>query len=346
VAFAERVAPQWLEERAFALWCRPLKTASAWGPLLSTARRFTLEAGDVALTAWEWNVEGPQGTALLVHGWSGNAGQMSSFVSPLVERGFHVVAVDLPAHGESPGNFATLVLLARSLELVGKRLLPRVVIAHSMGGTATTYALTKGLSLERMVLLASPVQLPPYLKHFGEEFGLSEAMQDRLLARIEKVVGLRISELDLRPHVKTLVHVSALVVHDRGDRVVPVAASRELVSAWPGARLIETEGLSHDKVRRDAKVVSSAVAFVSGQPLLETTHLVAEALMTAPLSLPLASTTPPTGTSSRYAPEAGVATGAESQASTVSSHVKVTIETELSGAVSGAVKDAAAAPRE
>lgn len=264
IGVAERLAPQWLEEKAFQLWCRPMKTVSRWGSLGATARKFTLDAGEMALTAWEWNVEGPRGTALLVHGWSGNAGQMSSFVTPLVERGFHVVAVDLPAHGESPGNFATIVLLARALKAVGHRLLPKVIVAHSLGGTSTSYALSLGLETERLVLLASPVQLPPYLRHFGEEFGLSEAMQDRLMARVEAVVGLKVSELDLRVHAPKLGHVATLVVHDVGDRVVPVESSRELVAVWPRSRLIETEGLSHDKVRREPAVVEKVVAFIGG----------------------------------------------------------------------------------
>lgn len=265
VSLAEQVAPAWVEEKAFGLWARPRRTPAKWGTALSGARAFRLEAGGAALAAWEWNVSGARGTALLVHGWSGNASQLGSFVEPLVARGHHVVAMDLPAHGQTAGNFATVPLLAHTVAELGQRLRPRVVVAHSLGATSTGYALTKGLRPERLALLAPPAQLPPYLAHFAQQVGLSDEMQARLLRRVEQVIGRPVSELDLRVHAPGFGHVRALLVHDRADAVVPLESSRELVALWPAARLIVTEGLSHDRIRRDREVVDQVVSFVTGQ---------------------------------------------------------------------------------
>src|SRR5438105_1441963 len=44
---------------------------------------------------------------LLVHGWGGKAAQFFSFVGPLLENGFEVIAFDAPAHGLSSGSFAS-----------------------------------------------------------------------------------------------------------------------------------------------------------------------------------------------------------------------------------------------
>ena len=260
---AERVAPGWVERQAFALWARPRRTAAKWGPEREDARVFRFEAGGTSLAAWEWNVDGPRGPALLVHGWSGNASQMGSFVAPLVASGHHVVAVDLPAHGQTAGDFATVVLLAHTVAELGKRLQPRLVVAHSLGGTSASYALTRGLRPERLALLAPPARLPPYLAHFADQVGLSEGMQARLLRRVEQVIGRPVSELDLRTHAAGFGDVRTLVVHDRGDAVVPLASSEELVALWPGARLVVTEGLSHDRIRRDREVVAQVVRFVT-----------------------------------------------------------------------------------
>ncbi|MDP1823771.1 MAG: alpha/beta fold hydrolase [Archangium sp.] len=265
VSLAERVAPAWVEEKAFGLWARPRRTPAKWGQALSGARAFRLEAGGAALAAWEWNVNGPHGSALLVHGWSGNASQLSSFVEPLVQRGYHVVAMDLPAHGQTAGNFATVPLLAHTVAELGQRLRPRIVVAHSLGATSTGYALTKGLRPERLALLAPPAQLPPYLAHFAQQAGLSDAMQARLLRRVEQIIGRPVSELDLRVHAPALGHVRALLVHDRDDSVVPLESSRELAALWPAARLVVTVGLSHDRIRRDPGVVEQVVSFVTGQ---------------------------------------------------------------------------------
>ena len=263
VQLAEQLAPAWVETKAFQLWGRPRKTRAKWGKELAQARAFELDAGGHALAAWEWNVTGPRGTALLVHGWSGNASQLSSFVAPLVARGHHVLAIDLPSHGANDGHFVTLPMMADTVLDLGHRLRPRIVIAHSLGASASIYALTQGLAPERLVALAPPARLPPYLAHFTQQMGLSDAMLERLLARVEQLIRRPVEELDLLRHASKLGHVRALIVHDRDDVVVPAASSAELVALWPAARLVTTEGLSHDRIRRDPKVVEEVVEFAS-----------------------------------------------------------------------------------
>ncbi len=59
-----------------------------------------------------------------------------------------------------------------------------------------------------------------------------------------------------------------LVVHDRHDAEVPLSDGAAIAAAWPGARLLETAGLGHNRVLRDPEVVAQAVAFVAeGAPL-------------------------------------------------------------------------------
>lgn len=266
VKLAERLAPNWVESKALEVWCRPRRALGRWNGVAASSRPFQFDVGEVPLAAWEWNVTGHRGTALLVHGWSGNGAQMSSFVEPLVASGFHVLAVDLPGHGSTPGNAATVVSLAHTLASVCRSLKPRVVIAHSMGATATAYALT--MLAERpgdVVLLAPAVQLPPFLQRFAESVGLSEEMQGRLLRRLETLVGRSVTDLDIRKHVSALENVRALVVHDVGDEVTPFESSDSLVKLWPGARLLTTRRLSHDAIRREPQVIEHVLEFINGE---------------------------------------------------------------------------------
>lgn len=287
---AEVVAPDWLEKKAFHAFGHPMKHAGRWGELEQLGRHFT----DEGLQFWEWNAleatrgsersraraagdvhrsearsdegEATRETVLLVHGWSGNAAQMRAFVEPLVATGHHVVALDLPAHGSSEGDFATLVSLAERLRSIVLRFQPRAIVAHSFGATVTVRALQRGPKVECVVLLAPPVELPPYLRHFAGEFGLSETMVQRLLARIDRDVmgplGERIIDLDLRRVAPALGDVEALIIHDRADLVTPAASSKQLAAAWPGAEFHETFGLGHDGVRKAREVVARVVSFV------------------------------------------------------------------------------------
>ena len=54
-----------------------------------------------------------------------------------------------------------------------------------------------------------------------------------------------------------------LVVHDVADEVVPFERGRAMADAWPGARLIRTDGLGHKRILRDAEVIAQVARFVA-----------------------------------------------------------------------------------
>ena len=59
----------------------------------------------------------------------------------------------------------------------------------------------------------------------------------------------------------------ARVFHDRADREVPFAAGAAIARAWPGAQLVPTEGLGHNRLLYAPEVVAPAVAFLAeGHP--------------------------------------------------------------------------------
>jgi hypothetical protein len=55
----------------------------------------------------------------------------------------------------------------------------------------------------------------------------------------------------------------ALIVHDRHDDEVPLGDGAAIAAAWPGAELLETVGLGHFRLLRDAFVIERVAAFVS-----------------------------------------------------------------------------------
>ena len=57
-----------------------------------------------------------------------------------------------------------------------------------------------------------------------------------------------------------------LVIHDQDDRDVPFQHGAAVAAGWPGARLVETTGLGHRRILRDARVVAQAVSFIAGAP--------------------------------------------------------------------------------
>ena len=46
--------------------------------------------------------------------------------------------------------------------------------------------------------------------------------------------------------------------------MTPIEGARALAAAWPGARLLEVEGLGHNLTMRDGVLVAAAVRFAVG----------------------------------------------------------------------------------
>lgn len=254
------VAPQKAEKVALDLFARPRRPRQPSDPMTGLpSHRFTVDVGGDALAAWEWG-QGP--TVILTHGWSGHSGQMAAFVAPLVRAGYHVVAFDHPAHGQSAGKRATYHSLALALEVVGRRVGPvEAIIAHSLGATGAILALTRGLAAERVVLVAPPAESPSFARAFGHAIGLPRARIEGMIERIRVLNGGSFDSLD-SPRLATGLRARALVIHDAEDPDVPFAHGAAIASAWPGGRIERVEGLGHHKVLRDPAVIETAVAFV------------------------------------------------------------------------------------
>jgi hypothetical protein len=88
-------------------------------------------------------------------------------------------------------------------------------------------------------------------------------MRAAVRARLEARVGIAMDALDVSALAPRGDAAPVLVVHDRRDAEVPFASGAAIAGAWPGARLLATEGLGHRRVLRDAGVIEAAVSFVA-----------------------------------------------------------------------------------
>jgi len=219
------------------------------------------------MKAWSWG-HGP--TVLLVHGWNGRATQLGSFVAPLVARGFRVVAFDAFGHGDSPGSSMSLPEMAVCIRRVADEIGDvHAIIAHSMGGAATTIALRDGLRVERAVFISPPADPREFLEIFSAALAITDEVRALLKERVERRVG--VSMEDMRATViAPSMQVPLLVIHDRNDKEVPMRAGQSIAEAWPGADLIITEDLGHQRILRAKSVTNVAVSFLDATEHLKT----------------------------------------------------------------------------
>jgi len=223
-----------------------------------------LEYRGRSLATWRW---GPRAApaVLLAHGWGGHAAQMRGFVPRLLAEGYRVIAYDQPAHGLSEGKLTGLPDFAGALAAVAAHHgNVRHVIAHSLGGVATAIALSRGLSLRSTVLISPPSDLVGYSRQFARWYWMPEPLRRAMQAAIEERFGLRWFDLEI-PRLTPRLNTPALVIHDRGDGMVPWSQGAALARAWPGARLLSTEGLGHGRILGNDDVLRAAADFIAGR---------------------------------------------------------------------------------
>ena len=232
---------------------------------LIDARNTYLEHKGRHIAMWRW---GPRDApaVLLAHGWGGNAAQMRAFVFPLLQAGYRVIAYDQPAHGVSDGRLTGLPDFADVMgEVAWHHGGVEAVIAHSLGAAAAAVSLASGkISYRKIVLVSPPSDLVGYSRRFARWHWMPEPVRKAMQTAIEERYGVLWEDLELA-RVAPRLTASALVIHDRDDRMVSWTQGAAVAGLWPRARLLFTDGLGHRRILADEDVTRAAADFILGR---------------------------------------------------------------------------------
>ncbi len=261
------LAPEWATDaalRRFAHAPQLERSADEW-QALADAQQFVVPFVSGRLSAWRWGAAAAP-PVLLMHGWGGRGGQLRAFVAPLLGAGFSVLCFDAPGHGLSGPGESSFVHFALALEEVVRRAGPfKGVVAHSMGGAVSAFAMSRGTAIERAVLVAPPASLIEYSHVFASQIGASEAVRRAMQRRMEQRFGIDWADIEAERSLP-LLRPPGLVIHDHDDIEVPLAHGRRYARHWPQARLLETRGLGHRRILKDPQVIEAATRFIAHAP--------------------------------------------------------------------------------
>ncbi len=229
--------------------------------------------GSVAAYLWRTKDTQPKGRVLLVHGWSARAEVMGLFVDPLLNSGFDVIAIDLPAHGRSNGHALSMPVGAEAILAVDRAIGPiTAAITHSFGGTAVALAaeggppLTSRLNgLQRVVLIASPNRLDAMTAAFAKRRRLTAKIHAALNDVVSTRAGRPIRDIEIG-HFLAKADLPALIVHDQNDDDVPFSRAEAICAVAPKAVLLPTKGLGHRRIVITSTVVRASIRFLQGTP--------------------------------------------------------------------------------
>ena len=266
-AVVGRLSPALAGRLAAKLFARPRRhpRPARERELIARGTRIALPDG-LHATAW-----GAGPTVLLVHGWEGRGAQLGAFVDPLVAAGYRVVALDGPAHGDSPGVTTTGPEFARALVATRDAVGPlAAIVGPSFGGFTSLLAVSRGLPTARVVTIGTPASVPEVLRDFLRMIRLPDRALPSMIAALEARVGAPMASFEVEAFAPT-VHVPVLVVHDTGDREVPYDDGRRLAEVF-GARLLTTNGLGHRRILYAPDVVAAVVEFIEEGRKVGATH--------------------------------------------------------------------------
>jgi pimeloyl-ACP methyl ester carboxylesterase len=277
---AGSVAPTVAGRAAFELFCRPPvrpldrgteRLIERMSPLFARAqaRRVPFSDGSVQTYWWRTSNGSSRGRVLLVHGWTGRAMVMGLFVEPLLKAGFDVVAMDLPAHGNSSGSRLNMPIGARAVQAVARSFAPITsAITHSFGGPVMALALEGGppllggLELDKVVLIAAPNKLTAMTDRFAKSQGLSAAVHNALNDHVSRAANRPIETVETGT-LLCRARTPALIIHDESDADVPFDRAEAICASAPRATLMRTTGLGHTRIIISSAVVRASIRFLS-----------------------------------------------------------------------------------
>ena len=268
--------------RAFKLFCTPSRSsrrADNHDELVERAR-FHLRATEVRAVATRLGRvqtytftpnSPPVATALLVHGWTGEAAFMGAFGDFLRRRGMRAILMDMPAHGESEGQEASLFDCAAAVLDVAEAVGPvQFGLGHSVGAMALLaageghYPLPRAYPFEAYVLVSMPNAFADITRDFAAEHGLGPGSRRNFEQRLEQLAGRSISQFTGNSLLRTVARPS-LLLHARDDAEVPFDCALAMAETTPGVTLKAFDNLGHRAILYAPPAVKEASAFLMGR---------------------------------------------------------------------------------
>jgi len=236
---------------------------------LADAQDLEVDTPNGPVMAWRLG-DGP--ATLLVHGWEDDNALWSPLIDAFADIYRAVVVLDLPGHGFSPAETHSVESAGEAVVAVAKALGPiDSIVGHSFGCPASIYALSHGLSVNKAVMISSP--MPRTKGRDGDDW--SRRWKDRQLERgadpevVDRAAEIMAVEWEGRAGGHAMVEAEipqmtaqALILHSMDDEQCPFGNSQEMAARWPGAELFPLDGLGHRLIAQDPEVIARVVAFV------------------------------------------------------------------------------------
>ena len=199
---------------------------------------------------------------LIVHGWIGRATQVAQLAPKLIKGGYKVIGFDAPAHGKSTG-LQTNIIEFTELIIKIKKMYPEIeaIIGHSVGANASIYALSKGLNIDKCILIAPPSSILWILNSYCTQMGLGKKVKKLMSEFIEDKFEIQLNKLSISKLIKKT-KCKGLIIHCEDDRDVPYKNSLKIHQDWINSQIIITKKMGHRRILKNIEVANAIYEFI------------------------------------------------------------------------------------
>ncbi len=200
----------------------------------------------------------------LLHGWESRGSTFYKLIPLLLEKGHKVIAWDGPAHGASPGDSTHVVDYAECLSIdmnEGLFAEPIAILGHSFGGAALAVLSKIHRLPKKVVIVSAPTQVTGVFSRFCKMIKLSNKASKYFVSQSENNIGQSLLDVSLVSNDISQTS-DTLIIHDKGDEVIPYEDFKVLQETWKSGTFITTENLGHRLTIKDAEILETVVDFI------------------------------------------------------------------------------------
>lgn len=241
------IAPNLTGQLMINLFCRPSE-GSTFTPkekaFLDTAIQTTLTFNHKKIQCYTWGKGSKK--IFLAHGFNSNASRWRPLVNLLIRSGYHILAIDAPAHGKSDWKMVNGLLYAQVVQVVMNHFQPKYVIGHSFACMAFAYYFSKMESqqVEKIILMGVPNKLDDITKIFFKELDLNHHAQHNYYKAFKNKFGYEVEYFTLSKLFKEVPYPS-LIINDEKDEITPIEGAIVLHKNWKNSIFFPTNNLGH-----------------------------------------------------------------------------------------------------
>jgi len=229
------------------------------------AEQLSFKYNGFAIRGARWMSKTPSvKTILICHGMNSCSYRFDAYVQLLLSHHFNVVAFDAQGHGQSEGKILNALIYSEIILEAEKLYGPFYgIIAHSLGGMATAFAMEQLQdNSKKIVLIAPATETSTAIDLFFQMLRLSDDFRKVFDDQILQVRNHPVAWYSAARAIQNF-HGAVLWLHDTDDKVCLYKDTLPLQALHlPNIQFITTHGLGHNKIYRDVSVQKAIMHFL------------------------------------------------------------------------------------